>query len=50
MTAVVLSANGRWRIVCEDCDTQTAEWEREVADRLAATHQCPGRWERGAGG
>ena len=36
-----------WRVVCEACDTQTATWQREVAERLRDTHQCPRGWDGG---
>lgn len=48
-TVEILEIPQGWRIVCTDCDTQTATWQREVAERLRDTHQCPGRWERGEG-
>lgn len=47
---IVPLSTGGWQLACDGCDSLTAVWEYAVADRLAATHQCPGRWERGVGG
>lgn len=47
---IVPLSTGGYQLACDGCDSVTAVWEREVAERMRDTHRCPGRWERGVGG